>query len=75
MNIDIDFRGKHSLAEFLSFSFKPTSLLSFSVPNFEVSEFMITNREMLEFVRDGGYENDQLWDEEGLKWRDFRKIR
>ena len=45
------------------------------MPDFEVSEYMVTNREMLEFVQDNGYSNDEYWDEEGLKWRDYRNIR
>jgi hypothetical protein len=35
------------------------------VPDFEVSQYLITNAEFLEFVKAGGYDNQSLWTEEG----------
>ena len=33
--------------------------------SFEVSRYLVTNGEFLEFVKDGGYEQMEYWDEEG----------
>ena len=35
------------------------------VPEFEVSKYLISNREFYEFVMDGGYQRKELWTEEG----------
>ena len=35
------------------------------VPSFKASKYLITNREYLEFVNDGGYENSKYWTQEG----------
>jgi ergothioneine biosynthesis protein EgtB len=40
------------------------------VPAFEVDVFDVTNRDFLEFVRAGGYDREDLWSEEGWRWRD-----
>ena len=40
-------------------------LFLLSVPSFEASRYLITNREFLEFVKDGGYQNRALWTDEG----------
>ena len=42
-----------------------TSILFFSVPAFKASKYLITNREYLEFVKDGGYKNSKYWTKEG----------
>ena len=34
--------------------------------SFQVSKYLVTNSEFLEFVLDGGYEKREFWDEEGL---------
>ena len=39
----------------------------------EVGRYPVTIAEWQAFVRDGGYENDALWSEEGLAWRDSGK--
>jgi len=39
------------------------------VPAFEVAVFDVTNRDFLEFVRAGGYDREDLWSEEGWRWR------
>ena len=46
-----------------------------SVPPFEASRYLITNREFLEFVLDGGYQREDLWTAEGWKWVQFRQAR
>jgi len=38
------------------------------VKDFEVSKYLVSNGEFMEFVNDGGYENEELWDEEGLEF-------
>ncbi len=40
------------------------------VAPFRISRAPVTNAEFASFVESGGYERDDLWDEEGLKWRD-----
>ena len=45
----------------------------YSVPAFEATKYLITNREFLEFVQDGCYGNQSLWSEEGA-WVDFSII-
>ena len=36
-------------------------LFQYTVPGFEAQRFEVTNEEYLEFVRDGGYENETFW--------------
>jgi len=38
------------------------------VPAFEVSKYLVSNAEFMEFVTDGGYENLEYWDEEGREF-------
>ncbi len=38
----------------------------------EVSKYLVSNGEYLEFVEAGGYENDAFWSEEGLSWKRFK---
>jgi 5-histidylcysteine sulfoxide synthase len=45
------------------------------VPEFEASQYLVTNGEFLEFVESGGYSNRDLWTEEGWKWVEFRGAR
>ncbi|MDD2653260.1 MAG: 5-histidylcysteine sulfoxide synthase [Sulfurimonas sp.] len=35
---------------------------------FLVSKYLVTNAEFMEFVKEGGYENEVFWDEEGRKF-------
>ena len=35
------------------------------VPPFRASKYLITNREYLDFVNDGGYEDSKYWTDEG----------
>lgn len=41
-----------------------------TVEDFEVSKYLVSNGEFMEFVQEGGYENEEFWDEEG---REFLK--
>ena len=36
-----------------------------SVPEFEATKYLVTNRDFLEFVRADGYQRQDLWTEEG----------
>jgi 5-histidylcysteine sulfoxide synthase len=49
--------------------------LEVDVPEFEASQYLVTNGEFLEFVESGGYSNRDLWTEEGWKWVEFRGAR
>ncbi len=37
----------------------------YRVPEFEASQYLVTNEEFLEFVCDGGYSRPELWTQEG----------
>lgn len=41
------------------------------VEAFKASRYLVSNQEFLEFVKTGGYENPNYWDEEGNAWREF----
>ena len=47
-----------------------------SVPEFEASQYPVTNGEFLEFVESGGYQNRQLWTDEGqgIRYRDDKYL-
>ncbi|XP_071952204.1 uncharacterized protein [Antedon mediterranea] len=49
--------------------------LSIKVPSFKATKYLITNKEFLEFVEDGGYKRKEFWSEEGWKWRCFRNAK
>lgn len=38
---------------------------------FQASRYLVSNREFLDFVEDGGYANDACWEEEGLAWKNY----
>lgn len=38
------------------------------VDDFKASKYLVSNAEFMEFVKDGGYENEEFWDEEGRKF-------
>lgn len=42
---------------------------------FQISKHMVTNAEFLEFVRDGGYQEQRYWTEIGWRWRTFRNVK
>lgn len=39
---------------------------------FRASQFLVSNGEFFEFVKDGGYQNQRYWSTEGWQWRNFR---
>lgn len=43
--------------------------LKVPVPAFSIDRFQVTNAEYLQFVNDGGYEQQELWSEDGWNWR------
>lgn len=45
------------------------------VPQFKAARCLVSNRQYLEFVEDGGYSTDDWWTEEGLGWRNYQKAR
>ena len=45
------------------------------VAEFKASQYLVSNQEFLEFVEDGGYEQEQFWSEEGNAWRQFSKAK
>jgi 5-histidylcysteine sulfoxide synthase/putative 4-mercaptohistidine N1-methyltranferase len=45
------------------------------VPAFAAARCLVSNREFLEFVDDGGYEQEKWWTEEGWAWRTYRESR
>lgn len=45
------------------------------VTEFKASKMLVSNGEYLAFVEDGGYEDEQYWDEEGNRWRQFSPLK
>jgi len=43
------------------------------VAEFQVSKYLVSNGEFMEFVESGGYENREFWNDEGKKFLDIRK--
>jgi len=43
------------------------------VKTFSASKFLVSNREFLEFIEDGGYRNPEHWTEEGWSWVTYQK--
>jgi len=39
-----------------------------SVKDFKVSKYLVSNDEFMEFVKEGGYEKSEFWDDEGRKF-------
>ncbi|GFO67606.1 SAM-dependent methyltransferase [Geomonas limicola] len=42
------------------------------VAGFAASKYLVSNREFLAFVEDGGYREEKWWTEEGWNWRTFK---
>jgi 5-histidylcysteine sulfoxide synthase/putative 4-mercaptohistidine N1-methyltranferase len=38
------------------------------IEKFKVSKYLVSNAEFMEFVKDGGYEDEEFWDDEGKKF-------
>ncbi|WP_200415088.1 5-histidylcysteine sulfoxide synthase [Arcobacter sp. FWKO B] len=45
------------------------------VEDFKASKYLVSNQEFMDFVLDGGYENDEYWSDEGLRWRDYKQVK
>ncbi|MDR3630238.1 MAG: 5-histidylcysteine sulfoxide synthase [Desulfocapsaceae bacterium] len=43
------------------------------VTGFKAGQYLVSNREFLEFIEAGGYGNRSWWTEEGWSWRTFRQ--
>jgi 5-histidylcysteine sulfoxide synthase/putative 4-mercaptohistidine N1-methyltranferase len=43
------------------------------VPAFQVSRYLVSNREFLGFVESEGYLNDSYWEEEGRQWKTYAR--
>lgn len=43
------------------------------VAGFAASKYLVSNREFLAFVEDGGYREEKWWTEEGWNWRSFKE--
>jgi len=39
--------------------------------DFQASKYLVSNEEFAQFARDGGYQNDEYWESEGLSWRNY----
>ena len=49
--------------------------LTCKLEDFEVSKYLVSNGEYMEFVQSGGYENHEFWDEEGKKFLSISKAK
>ncbi len=47
--------------------------LQSDVEEFKASEYLVSNREFLDFVEDNGYHNESFWTEEGWQWREYTR--
>jgi len=45
----------------------------FVVKDFKASKHLVSNGEFLEFVLDGGYQNEAWWSEEGWAWKSYQQ--
>ncbi len=45
-----------------------------NVPAFSIDQYQITNRQYLDFIAGGGYENIDLWSKEGWAWKTAENI-
>src|SRR5215469_16274381 len=44
------------------------------VPAFEIDRYMVTNQQFLEFMRAGGYETRDLWNDHDWKWKNDERV-
>jgi 5-histidylcysteine sulfoxide synthase len=44
-----------------------------SVEGFEASKYLVSNKDFYDFMLDGGYDNKELWTEEGWKFVQFKQ--
>lgn len=45
------------------------------VEDFKASKYLVSNGEFMEFVQDGGYANEEFWDEEGIKFLEISGVK
>eukprot|EP01102_Stenamoeba_stenopodia_P020463 TRINITY_DN796_c0_g3_i1.p1 TRINITY_DN796_c0_g3~~TRINITY_DN796_c0_g3_i1.p1 ORF type:complete len:777 (-),score=193.25 TRINITY_DN796_c0_g3_i1:220-2550(-) len=45
------------------------------VPEFQATQYKITNREFHKFVLEGGYEKESYWTAEGWMWKNYREAK
>ena len=45
------------------------------VPAFQIDQYMVTNRQFLEFMSSGGYETRSFWSEDDWNWKTAKGIR
>jgi gamma-glutamyl hercynylcysteine S-oxide synthase len=45
-----------------------------AVPSFSIDQYEVTNREYLQFMNAGGYDNQALWSESDWKWKTQQNI-
>jgi 5-histidylcysteine sulfoxide synthase/putative 4-mercaptohistidine N1-methyltranferase len=45
------------------------------ISDFKASKYLVSNGDFLEFVKDGGYEKVEFWEEEGREWLKFSKAK
>jgi len=45
------------------------------IPTFKASKYLTSNAEFLDFVNDGGYDNDDYWCDEGKAWKDYTQAK
>ncbi len=52
-----------------------TFSFAFRVPAFDASQYLVSNREFLGFIKANGYEQREYWSDEGWNWNKFRGAR
>jgi len=45
------------------------------VEDFKASKYLVSNGEFLEFIKAGGYENDEFWSNEGQNWKAYTQAK
>jgi len=43
------------------------------VDDFKSSKYLVSNQEFLAFIKDGGYQENKYWTQEGQQWLNFKK--
>ncbi len=49
--------------------------LKVEVSDFQASQYLVSNREFLGFIKDGGYQNQEYWTEEGWGWVTYKNAK
>jgi iron(II)-dependent oxidoreductase len=45
-----------------------------NVPTFSIDKYKVTNRQYLEFMHAGGYENPEFWTDDDWKWKSQKQV-